>query len=307
MNISFIKDTITSNAGRVLLVTKKISPDILTGVGIAGVVVAGVLACRATLNLEPVVDMAQTSLDEFRGLRDRRKKAEDPKADSGYAKDVIKVYSATAFELTKLYGPSIFIGGASIACLVGSHTIMRRRNAGLMAAYKVLDEGFKRYRSRVVEEYGDETDKDFAGGIRSKMVTREDEAGHKEIVDISDYDPSVFPSAYARFFDESCSLWAKNPEHNMMTLKCLQDHYNRQLRVKGYVFLNDVYDALGIPRSQAGQLVGWIYNPKRPDIDNYIDFGIYNHENARSRDFVNGWERSILLDFNVDGVIYDLI
>lgn len=304
MNISFIKGAVTSNAGRALLIAKKISPDVLTGVGIAGVVVAGVLACRATLNLEPVVDMAQTSLDEFRSLRDRKRKTEDPKADSGYAKDVIKVYSATAFELTKLYGPSIFIGGASIACLIGSHTIMRRRNAGLMAAYKVLDEGWKRYRSRVVEEYGTETDKDFIGDIRTKKVSRETPEGTIDEIEASDYDPQ-FPSPYARFFDESCTQWTKNSEHNMMTLKCLQDHYNRQLRVKGVVFLNDIYESLGIPRSKAGQLVGWVYDPKSSDTDNYIDFGIYNHENARSRDFVNGWERSILLDFNVDGVVYD--
>ena len=289
MNIAVIKDAVTSNIGRALLVTKKISPDILTGIGVAGVITAGVLACRATLNLEPVVDMAQTSLDEFRALRDRKRAEYDPKADSGYAKDVIRVYSETAFQLTKLYGPSIFIGGASIACLIGSHTIMRQRNAGLMAAYKVLDEGYKRYRSRVVEEYGEE-------------------AGHSEIVDISSFDDPQFPSSYARFFDEACTQWTKNPEHNMMTLKCLQTHYNNQLKAKGYVFLNDVYDALGIPRSKAGQLVGWVYDKRASNPgDNFIDFGIYNHENSRSRDFVNGWERSILLDFNVDGVIYDLI
>ena len=60
---------------------------------------------------------------------------------------------------------------------------------------------------------------------------------------------------------------------------------------------------LGIPRSQAGAVVGWVLG----EGDDYIDFGMFDGNNMATRDFVNGYERSILLDFNVDGVIYDLI
>jgi hypothetical protein len=115
-------------------------------------------------------------------------------------------------------------------------------------------------------------------------------------------------SEYARFFDETCEAWERDSEYNLMFLKSQQDFANNKLRAKGYLFLNDVYDALGIPRSKAGQAVGWMYKPDfQSDGDNYVDFGIYNVKRERNRDFVNGYEDAILLDFNVDGVIWDLI
>ena len=82
---------------------------------------------------------------------------------------------------------------------------------------------------------------------------------------------------------------------------------NEKLLAQGHVYLNEVYDALGIPRSKAGQIVGWVYNPDNPVGDNYIDFGIYQTNRAVARDFVNGYEKVILLDFNVDGNILDLM
>ena len=92
-----------------------------------------------------------------------------------------------------------------------------------------------------------------------------------------------------------------------MYLRHQQNYANELLRSRGYVFLNDVYDMLGIRRTKAGQIVGWVYDEKNPNIDNYIDFGIYNVHYEGARDFVNGFECSILLDFNVDGPIIDLI
>jgi hypothetical protein len=63
---------------------------------------------------------------------------------------------------------------------------------------------------------------------------------------------------------------------------------------------------LGIDRSKAGSVVGWVIT-KEGTGDNFIDFGVFDGDNPRARDFVNGREGSILLDFNVDGVIYDKI
>lgn len=111
-------------------------------------------------------------------------------------------------------------------------------------------------------------------------------------------------SYYARFFDEGCTGWTKDSEFNLIFLKQQQNYANELLRKKGHLFLNEVYDMLGIPRTKAGQMVGWIYNEKNPIGDNFVDFGI---NNARNKDFVNGYERIILLDFNVDGEILDLI
>ena len=115
------------------------------------------------------------------------------------------------------------------------------------------------------------------------------------------------PSDYAKFFDVGNDNWQKDAEHNLWYLKQQQNWANDKLRSQGYLFLNDVYDLLGIPRTKAGQIVGWLYRPEDPSRDSYVDFGIYDYTKEVNRDFVNGYERTILLDFNVDGPIYDLI
>ena len=119
-------------------------------------------------------------------------------------------------------------------------------------------------------------------------------------------DPNMY-SDYARIFDDGCTGWSKNAEYNLMFLKQQQAYANTLLKNNGYLFLNEVYDMLGIPRSKAGQVVGWIYDEKNPIGDNFVDFGIYDLYNEKARDFVNGYERSIVLDFNVDGNVWDLM
>lgn len=111
-------------------------------------------------------------------------------------------------------------------------------------------------------------------------------------------------SSYAKWFNDTCVGWVKNPEYNLTFLKHIQMYMNDLLRTKGYVFLNDVYSALGIPKTAAGQLVGWVYDEKNPIGDNYIDFGLTDECNS---DFVNGVTANALLDFNVDGIILDRI
>ena len=110
-------------------------------------------------------------------------------------------------------------------------------------------------------------------------------------------------SMYAKVFDSSSPMWTKDPEYNLMFLRQLQLHTTEKLMTNGYLFLNEVYDTLGLPRTKAGQVVGWIYDPKNPVGDNYVDCGIYDV--ARNSGFINGYENSILLDFNVDGLILD--
>lgn len=111
-------------------------------------------------------------------------------------------------------------------------------------------------------------------------------------------------SPYARFFNSSCVAWCKDPEYNKMFLKTVEANVNDRLKAQGYLFLNDVYEALGMAKSKAGQIVGWVYNPENPTGDNYVDFDIYSDHN---QDFVNGIEPDALLDFNVDGCILDTL
>lgn len=109
-------------------------------------------------------------------------------------------------------------------------------------------------------------------------------------------------SDYSRYFNEKCLAWSKDPEFNLLYLKQQERYANDKLKTQGYLFLNDVYNMLGVAQTKAGQVIGWIYDEKNPYGDNYIDFGIYTEHN---QDFVNGIENTALLDFNVDGMILD--
>lgn len=113
-------------------------------------------------------------------------------------------------------------------------------------------------------------------------------------------------SQYAKFFDECSKYWEKDPEISLLFLKQQEAYASALLKSRGHLFLNEVYDMLGLPQTKAGQLVGWIYDDKKPIGDNYVSFGIYN-DFVGNRNFINGYERTILLDFNVDGEIFGIL
>lgn len=297
VSLELLKNSGIKVAGRGMLLVKKHSPEILTTVGIVGVVASAVMASKATLKLEPVVEKIKNGKDEAKSLLEDEMFPEYDK--DRHNKEVARVYVKGAVDLSKLYGPSITLGLSSIACIIGAHGIMRKRNVALAAAYKAVETSFSEYRKRVIAEIGEEKEEDVYIGRQQVEVV--DENGKKKKV--TKVDPNGI-SAYARFFDEYSDNWSKTPEYNLLFLKAQQNYANDLLHARGHVFLNEVYDMIGIPRSQAGQVVGWVISK---DGDNFIDFGVYDFDNTGSHLFVNGHERSILLDFNVDGVIYDLI
>lgn len=295
--------------GKSGLVLQKHSPEILLVVGITGTIASTILACRATLKVEAVLEDHYYKKDKINTAWNSVQSGDIPEEEytsRDRQKDLVVTYTQTSVNLFKLYGPAVFLGAASIACIVSGHGIMRKRNFALMAAYKAIEEGFTAYRNRVIEEFGEEKDYMYRHGLRSEVITETklDDEGKPRKVKKTQLvtDPNGL-SVYSRFFDESCSQWSKNSEYNLMFLKAQQNYYNDMLKARGHVFLNEVYDALGIPRTQAGSIVGWVIGEHG---DNYIDFGVFDGERPRARDFVNGYENSILLDFNVDGVIYDL-
>ena len=111
-------------------------------------------------------------------------------------------------------------------------------------------------------------------------------------------------SPYAKWFDSTCVSWANDSEYNKMFLKNVQRYCNDRLRVMGHLYLNEVYDQLGLSRTKAGQVMGWIYDEENSDNGNFVDFDIYNERNA---DFVNGYSNKCILDFNVDGNILNYL
>lgn len=297
MDLQHLKNAVTSKVGRQILLTKKHSPTILFAGGIVGAVGATVLACRATLKLEEVVDEGARLEKLARTLEHKDYSPEDSQ------QDLVKIKVQTAFNIAKLYAPAAALGAVSVAALTGSHVVLSKRNAAVMAAYSALDKGFNEYRARVREELGEEKDQEFRHGVETVQETVEGKDGKSKTVEKRLINPQT-PSIYARFFDEGSPSWSRQPEYNQLFLNCQQNYANDLLRARGHVFLNEVYDMLGIPRSKEGAVVGWILNGEG---DNFIDFGAYDGKNERTRAFVNGQERSILLDFNVDGLIYDMI
>lgn len=297
MNLEAFKTAVTSKTARHILTLQKHSPTILFAGGVVGVVATAVLASKATLELEDI-------LDESEKTRELIKTTDHPEyGDEDRKRDELLLMAQTAGRVVKLYSPAIAVGVASVAALTGSHVILTKRNASLVAAYSALDKGFKEYRARVVNEYGADKDFEFRHGIAPEKLEKSKDDDGNDILEF-DSEQLAMPSIYARFFDETCSQWSRSPEYNQTFLYLQQQYANNRLQARGHLFLNEVYDALGIPRTKEGAVVGWV---KNGDGDNFVDFGVFNHDNARGRMFVNRLERSILLDFNVDGVIYDKI
>ena len=307
------KQTLIRTTNKIGLILKKNSPKILMGVGIAGSVVSTVLACKATLKVKDILDEKNETVEQIHNC------VEDETVDyneEDKKKDLTILYAQTGVKLAKLYLPSIALGALSIASIIYGYKILNKRNVALAAAYTVVDKGFKNYRKNVVERFGEEVDRELRHNIKAKQIEEKyiDKDGNektrkKKVYEISeDKKPGEGISEYAKFFDEwNTDEHSKDPEYNLMFLRKQQDYANEVLKHQGYLFLNEVYDMLGIPRTQAGQVVGWIYDENNPTGDNYVDFGIYDLHDQQKRDFVNGLERNILLDFNVDGVIYDKI
>ena len=286
---------------------KKHSPEILLVAGLAGTVVGTVLACKATTKVNQIME------DKEKALKDVHTCLEDETIDyteEDSKKDTTIIYTQTGLRLIKLYAPAVGVTLLSFSSIIAGHKIMKKRNIALAAAYAIVDKSFKKYRENVIEKFGEGVDQELRFNLKSKEVKKKDENGKTVKETLNYVDPDGNPldhiSEYARFFDAASRNFEKDPEYNMMFLRRQQDWANEVLKSRGHLFLNEVYDMLDIPRSKAGQIVGWVYDKNNTRGDNYVDFGLYQGNEANRR-FVNGLEYNILLDFNVDGPIYNLL
>lgn len=300
---------------------KKHSPEILLVTGVVGTVASTVMACKASTKVTDILEAAKTNIDVIHESVENGQIVEvgedgsreiKPCTEDDGNKYLAGVYVKTGVQLAKLYAPAVTLGVVSLTCILASHNIIHKRNVALSAAYATIDTNFKEYRSRVVERFGKELDKELRYNIKTRQVEEivVDEDGNESVVKSTVDTAQVEEhSDYARFFDEYCTAWKKDAEYNLMFLRQIQNWANDRLKSRGYLYLNEVYEMLGINPSKAGQVVGWIYDEtgELGKGDNYVDFGIYDLYNEEKRDFVNGRERSILLDFNVDGNIWELM
>lgn len=307
------KITIPSNLTRTFnkfgFKLKKHSPEILVVAGVIGTVASAVMACKATTKVSGIIDNAKEEIEKVHIVMADESYA-DKYTEEDSKKDLTIIYAQTGLKIAKLYAPSVILAILSLGSVVASNNILRKRNVALAAAYATIDNSFKDYRKRVVERFGEEIDKQLKYNIKAEEIeeTVIDENGEEKKIKttVDTIDPDTV-SDYARFFDAASPYWEKDSEYNLMFLKSQQKYANDLLKAQGYLFLNDVYKALGIDQTKAGQVVGWIYDPENPNGDNYVDFGIYDYDDDRKRAFVNGYEKNILLDFNVDGNIWELM
>ena len=292
---------IGNTAGRIWFKTKRKTPELCLIAGIVGFGVTVYSACRSMKKVDAVKESMDAEKQEIEKLTE---KAEDPIAFK--RRETGKLYVRTIGKYVMIFGPAIAAGGMTLTSFLVSYHVLKERNLVLGAAYHALDKGFKLYRARVAERFGEEVEKELMFGLNEQS---HNEAEDKPEAIIPAYAQTVnapvseFCSVYARFFDESCAPYEKDAEQNLIFLKGKQNEFNVKLHARRYVFLNEVYRALGLPETKAGQHVGWIYDDKNPTGDNFISFGISQVHRERSRAFVNGLENAILLDFNVDGVI----
>lgn len=295
--MKLIPTGLSRTIARQVLLTKKNSPHIFFVGGVAGLFGSTFLACRATLQLDEKLDDIKADLDTVKSLHN------EPMGDQGvypdekeYYKDLLHVYGKSAKSLGRLYGPSLAVGAVSVAALTGSHIQLTRRNAALTATLASALKAYDEYRLRVQEEIGKERELDIYRATKTEVV--DGEGKKKQIVKVTD--PNGL-SIYARIFDETSPYWEKSNEDNRVFLQMQQNYLNHRLHAYGHVFLNEAYDKLGFERTSAGAIVGWVLDGEG---DGYVDFGLFEASSSR---FTNGLERNIILDFNVDGVIYDKI
>lgn len=287
MNLTTIKNGATTTLATGKFFVKQYAPEILTGVGLIGGVGSTILAARATLKLEAILDDMQVRME---GLGDDESRA--------------KLYVITALKISKLYGPSVSLGVASIAAILAGHGMLRKRNAALVAAYGVLERSFDAYRARVIDEFGEEKDYEYRHGLKQVTTGKGDK---KEVAMV--WDPELGVSPYARVFrhwghpDGGSTQWDQTPEYNVTFLSAQETFANQRLQAKGHLFLNEVYEALGFEHSQEGALVGWV----KGEGDDYVDFGFRDPRNIRTGSLVDGFEGNIFMDFNVQGEIVSKI
>jgi hypothetical protein len=301
-NKTEIMKSVNGVASKAVMKLKKHSPEILVMAGIAGTVVSAVLACKATTKVAEILDETKGTLDTIHeGMVTGAINGQEYTTEDG-KKDTVVVYAQTGMKLAKLYAPAIILGTLSITSILASNNILRKRNVALGAAYAAIDKSFKEYRGRVIERFGEQVDTELKYGIKAKKfeeIEVDPETGKEKKVKktVMVADPNL-QSDYAVYFDSKSRNYETNPDYNRMFLKAQQAFANDKLQTRGHLFLNEVLDDLDLPRTPAGQIVGWT----KDGPDGYVNFRIVEVE----RETEDGrHEPALLLDFNVEGNIWE--
>lgn len=301
-NKTEIMKSVSSVANKTVMKLKKHSPEILVVAGVVGAVASAVIACKATTKVGKITEEAKDMIDS---IHESEKNGITPAGETYTKEDAQKelaiTYVQTGIKYAKLYTPAVILGSLSVTSILASNNILRKRNIALGAAYAAIDKSFKEYRGRVVERFGEQVDHELKYNIKAKKfeeVETDPETGKQKKVKktVMVTDPNL-QSDYAVYFDNKSRNYETNMDYNRMFLKAQQQFANDKLQARGHIFLNEVLDDLDLPRSPAGQIVGWT----KDGPDGYVNFRILEVE----RETEDGrHEPALLLDFNVEGNIW---
>lgn len=294
--MKYVPKSVTRTVSRQLLKLNKNSPTILVVAGVVGLGATAVMAAKATRKLDPIIDTHKKLRLDIQV---------NATSDKDEQKQIVKLYAGTAVELGRLYGPTMLVGGLSAFSVLSGHKILTTRHVATMAAYTGMMEQFQAYRARVADTIGPDMERDIHNGAVGKW---EEDPEHKGEYRLTSKFGDT-PGSYLRpFFDEGNPNWTRDPTSNYLFLKGVQSHMNRILENRGHVFLSEVYDAIGMSHLRTPETIvsGWLFKD-RGDGDGYIDFGFMTDNSPQAVAFRNGVERSVRLNFNVDGVIWDQI
>lgn len=317
-----IVNAVTRMASKYSYRLKKASPTLMIVGAAIGGVTATVLACKATLKAEEIIAEHNAQIETIHTTKAQvdsgemqLKDGETYTADD-MKKDITDTYIHTAVWLAKVYAPAVTLGSLSLACMFGSHHIMSKRNASLTAAYIAIDKAFNEYKGRVTERFGDRIQHELEHNIKAVEVesTAKKDDGTEEVIKEYKDIASKHESPYSLLFDESVDTWQPDADLNRNYLLMIESAANKRLKTQGHLFLNEVLSMIGTyggvtMRKPEGQLVGWLYDPNDPTKQNCVDFHVTNYAPGKEQlnNFIDGWERSVMIVFNCDGVIIDKI
>lgn len=301
MNLNAIKNVGT----KLYMKVSKVSPELALGGAIACGIGAVVVGCLASRKVDNILEDANMELDAIQGAMEEAETSEEVKA---YKKDVVNCYIDTGLRLAKLYAPTIALGTASIGLVLTSHGILNKRYVETLAAYQSINEAFKGYRKRVAATVGEEAEKVLMAGAKTEknIKTEDEETGEvKTLKNNNLVLETKKNSPYEFDFNKATAplTWEANPDYNDARLRAAQTYFNDILNTRGHVFLNEVLDELGLQRTPAGAVCGWVKGAG----DDYIDFGYletFLREYNQDSDLC---KKNIHLNFNCDGVIWDMI
>lgn len=285
--MKYVSKSITRTVGRTVLATKANSPAILFAAGVVGMGTTVFLACKATLHVEDVLVDHEKDMLDIQRIESRSQNADV----QHFARERQHITLRTTGRLIKLYAPTAVAGVITVTCLTTSHRQLTNRNAQITAAYVGLQRFLESYRGRVREEIGEEKERDVYYAATPVELVQDTPNGPKKIFGSK---PGQ-RSPYSAIFDDNNHNFQESATFNEHFFRIQGEILTNKLRAQGHLFLNEVYDRLGLPRTVTGQQCGWAIN--HPQSDDFVEIkAIPMHD----------YHGSYMLDFNVAGHVLNM-